>query len=70
MSWPRQLLLIVLAFVLASALAGALGAINLGTALSFGQIAVALTVKSAVPKVTSGSWANVIVWLPFPIVND
>ncbi len=44
MSWPRQLLLILLTFVLASALAGALGAVNLGTALSFGQIAVALTV--------------------------
>jgi hypothetical protein len=44
MSWPRQLLAILAAFVLASALAGALGAVNLGTALSFGQIAVALTV--------------------------
>jgi hypothetical protein len=44
MSWPRQLLAILAAFVLASALAGLLGAINLGTALSFGQIAVALTV--------------------------
>ncbi len=31
------------AFVVASALAGALGAINLGTALAFGQIAFALT---------------------------
>ena len=31
------------AFVLASALAGALGAINLGTALAFGQIAFAAT---------------------------
>jgi hypothetical protein len=40
----RGLLAIVGAFVLASALAGALGAVNLGTALSFGQIAVALTV--------------------------
>lgn len=30
------------AFVLASALAGALGAVNLGTALAFGQIAFAL----------------------------
>jgi hypothetical protein len=39
-----DLLLIFGAFVLASALAGALGAINLGTALSFGQIALALTV--------------------------
>jgi hypothetical protein len=29
------------AFVLASALAGALGAINLGTALTFGQMAFA-----------------------------
>jgi uncharacterized membrane protein (DUF485 family) len=44
MSWPRQLLAILAAFVLASALAGALGAVNLGTALAFGQIAVALTV--------------------------
>lgn len=31
------------AFVLASALAGALGAVNLGTALAFGQIAFALS---------------------------
>jgi hypothetical protein len=30
------------AFVLASLLAGALGAINLGTALAFGQIAFAI----------------------------
>jgi hypothetical protein len=36
--------MIVGAFVLASALAGALGAVNLGTALSFGQIALALAV--------------------------
>jgi hypothetical protein len=39
-----DLLLIFGAFVLASALAGALGAANLGTALSFGQIGLALTV--------------------------
>jgi hypothetical protein len=32
------------AFVLASALAGALGAVNLGTALAFGQIAFAISV--------------------------
>jgi hypothetical protein len=32
------------AFVLASALAGALGAVNLGTALAFGQMAFAATV--------------------------
>ena len=38
-----NLLLMVGAFVAASALAGALGAANLGTALSFGQIAFAVT---------------------------
>jgi hypothetical protein len=40
----RDLATIVGAFILASALAGALGAANLGTALSFGQIAIALAV--------------------------
>jgi hypothetical protein len=40
----RNLLLILGAFVLASAIAGALGAPNLGTALSFGQIALAIAV--------------------------
>ncbi|MFI4985604.1 MAG: hypothetical protein ACHP93_03110 [Solirubrobacterales bacterium] len=40
----RDLLTMVAAFVLASALAGALGASNLGTALSFGQIAFAIAV--------------------------
>lgn len=39
----RDLLAILAAFVLASALAGALGAVNLGTALAFGQMAVAAT---------------------------
>ena len=39
-----DLLLIVGSFILASLLAEALGAINLGTALAFGQIALALTV--------------------------
>jgi hypothetical protein len=38
----RDLLTMFGAFVVASALAGALGAINLGTALAFGQIAFAL----------------------------
>jgi hypothetical protein len=37
----RDLGIVVGAFVLASAIAGALGAANLGTALSFGQIAFA-----------------------------
>jgi hypothetical protein len=40
----RDLLLIFGAFVLASALAGALGAANLGTALSFGQMGLAAMV--------------------------
>jgi hypothetical protein len=40
----RDLLIVLASFVLASALAGALGAANLGTALAFGQIAVALSV--------------------------
>ena len=39
-----SLLLMFGAFVLASAIAGALGAANLGTALAFGQIAFAATV--------------------------
>jgi hypothetical protein len=38
----RDLLIMFGAFVLASALAGALGAANLGTALAFGQIAFAV----------------------------
>lgn len=38
----RDLLLVLGAFVLASALAGALGASNLGTALAFGQMGFAL----------------------------
>ncbi len=40
----RDLLTMVGAFVLASAIAGALGAVNLGTALAFGQIAFAASV--------------------------
>jgi hypothetical protein len=39
----REVLMILGAFVLASLLAGALGASNLGTALAFGQIALAAT---------------------------
>jgi hypothetical protein len=39
-----DLLMIVGSFTLASALAGALGAVNLGTALAFGQIALAACV--------------------------
>ena len=38
-----DLLLMLGSFVLASALAGALGATNLGTALAFGQIAFAIS---------------------------
>lgn len=40
----RSLLVVIGTFVLASALAGALGASNLGTALAFGQIALAASV--------------------------
>jgi hypothetical protein len=42
MSMARDLAIMFGAFVLASALAGALGAVNLGTALAFGQIAFAM----------------------------
>jgi uncharacterized membrane protein (DUF485 family) len=38
----RDLLIMFASFALASALAGALGAVNLGTALAFGQIAFAI----------------------------
>jgi hypothetical protein len=41
LSVARDLLIILGAFAIASALAGLLGAPNLGTALSFGQIAFA-----------------------------
>lgn len=43
-SWLGDLAIIVGAFVLASAIAGAFGAANFGTALGFGQIAFALAV--------------------------
>jgi ABC-type methionine transport system permease subunit len=39
----RELLILIAAFVAASALAGALGAENLGTALAFGQIGFAMS---------------------------
>jgi uncharacterized membrane protein (DUF485 family) len=39
----RDLLTMFGAFVLVAALAGALGAVNLGTALAFGQIAFAIS---------------------------
>ncbi len=38
----RDLLILLGAFIAASALAGALGAVNLGTALAFGQIGFAI----------------------------
>jgi hypothetical protein len=46
----RDLLTILGAFVLASLLAGALGATNLGTALAFGQIALAATTVYVILK--------------------
>jgi len=38
----RDLAILIAAFALASALAGLLGAVNLGTALAFGQIGFAI----------------------------
>jgi hypothetical protein len=46
----RDLLMILGAFVLASLLAGALGATNLGTAFAFGQIALAGTTVYVILK--------------------
>jgi hypothetical protein len=42
MTMARDLAIMFGAFVLASALAGVLGAVNLGTAFAFGQIAFAM----------------------------
>ncbi len=39
----RDLLIVLGAFVVAAALAGTLGAVNLGTALAFGQIGFAMS---------------------------
>jgi hypothetical protein len=39
----RDLAIVAAAFIAASALAGALGAVNLGTALAFGQIGFAIS---------------------------
>jgi hypothetical protein len=46
----RDLLMIVGAFVIASVLADALGATNLGTALAFGQIALAASTVYVILK--------------------
>jgi hypothetical protein len=46
----RDLLIMFAAFVLASALAGALGAVNLGTALAFGQMGFAATTVFVILK--------------------
>lgn len=46
----RDLLIMIGAFALASALAGALGAVNLGTALAFGQIGFAIAVVYVMVK--------------------
>ncbi len=43
MAMTRDLLIMLGAFALVSALAGALGAANLGTALAFGQIGFAIS---------------------------
>jgi uncharacterized membrane protein (DUF485 family) len=49
-SIARDLLTMFGAFVLAAALAGALGAVNLGTALAFGQIAFAIATVYVILK--------------------
>jgi hypothetical protein len=46
----RDLLIMFGAFVLASLLAGALGAVNLGTALAFGQMGFAATTVFVILK--------------------
>lgn len=50
MTVARDLGVMAGAFVLASALAGTLGAVNLGTALSFGQIGFAIALVYAMAK--------------------
>jgi hypothetical protein len=50
LTMARNLLLMVGAFVFASALAGALGAVNLGTALAFGQIGFAIATVYVIVK--------------------
>jgi hypothetical protein len=45
-----DLAIMIAAFVLGSALAGLLGAVNLGTALAFGQIAFALAAVYVIVK--------------------
>lgn len=46
----RDLAIVIGAFLLASALAGAIGAASLGTALAFGQIAFAVAVVYVMVK--------------------
>jgi hypothetical protein len=41
--WPGQLLALVVAFVVPTLIAAALGAANLGTAATFGQLVFAAT---------------------------
>jgi uncharacterized membrane protein (DUF485 family) len=45
-----DLLIMLGAFVIATALAGALGAVNLGTALAFGQIAFAFAAVTVIVR--------------------
>jgi len=46
----RDLAILVTSFILASAIAGLLGAVNLGTALTFGQIAFALAAVAVIVR--------------------
>lgn len=45
-----DLLIMIAAFIIGTALAGLLGAINLGTALAFGQIAFAIAAVYVIVK--------------------
>ncbi len=45
-----DLAIMLLAFVLSSALAGLLGAVNLGTALAFGQIGFAMATVAVIMR--------------------
>jgi hypothetical protein len=48
--WPGQLALLVAAFVIATLVAELLGAANLGTALTFGQLAFAASFVYLIAK--------------------
>ncbi|MEX2107000.1 MAG: hypothetical protein WD810_08900 [Solirubrobacterales bacterium] len=56
--WRRQLILLVLAFAVGTALAELLGAKNLGTAMGVGQLTFAATLVWVLMTDRSGSGAG------------